>query len=150
MKLTRVFAAAFIALLLCATHGANAAEPEERFQLTPALLAKLKAATPDIKKLEKADDEEDERKDGKGRNLSATDFMKVLDKEPRAKAVLAKHGISTREFAMSTYAMMHAGMFVALEPSMNKKQAAEMLSGFTREQQANVVLLRKTDLSAFK
>lgn len=149
MKLTRVFAAAFVALLLCATHSANAAEPEERFQLTPALLAKLKAATPDIKKLEKADDE-DEGKDGKGRNLSATDFMKVLDKEPRARAVLAKHGISTREFAMSTYAMMHAGMFVALEPSMNKKQAAEMLAGFTREQQANVALLRKTDLSAFK
>jgi len=148
MKLTRIFAAAFVALLLCATHGANAAEPEERFQLTPALLAKLKAATPEIKTLDKADDE-DEGKGGKGRNLSATDFMKVLDKEPRARAVLAKHGISTREFAMSTYAMMHAGMFVALEPSMNKKQAAEMLAGFTREQQANVALLRKTDLSAF-
>jgi hypothetical protein len=149
MKLNRVFAAAFVAILLCASHaGANAAEPEERFLLTPALLAKLKAATPDIKKLEKADDEQDEGKEG--RNLSATDFIKVLDKEPRARAVLAKHGLSTREFAMSTYAMMHAGMFVALEPSMNKKQAAEMLSGFTREQQANVALLRKTDLSTFK
>lgn len=151
MKLTRVFAAAFVAILLGASHaGANAAEPEERFLLTPALLAKLKAATPDIKKLEKTDDEEDESKEGKSRNLSATDFIKVLDKEPRARAVLARHGLSTREFAMSTYAMMHAGMYVALEPGMNKKQAAEMLSGFTREQQANVALLRKTDLSAFK
>ena len=148
MKLNRLFATAFVIILLCASHaGANAAEPEERFALTPALLAKLKAATPDLKKLEKDEEDQD---DGKSKNLSATDFMKVLDKEPRAKAVLAKHGISTREFAMSTYAMMHAGMFVALEPTMNKKQAAEMLGKFTSEQRANVALLRKTDLSTFK
>lgn len=145
MKMTRLFAAAFVALLLCAS--AKAAEPEEHFLLTPALLAKLKAAAPDIKKLEKDDDEE--RDDGKSRNLSADDFARVLDKEPRARAVLARHGLSTREFALTTYAMMHAGMFVGLEPSMNKKQAADMLASFTKEQRANVALLRKTDMSAF-
>lgn len=150
MKLNHFFAAAFVAILLCASHaGANAAEPEERFLLSAALLNKLKAAAPDIKKLEKDNDDEESR-NGKGRDLSALEFEKAIDKIPRAKAVLAKHGLSTREFALSTYAMMHAGMFVALEPSMNKKQAAEMLAGFTREQQANVALLRKTDLSAFK
>lgn len=146
MKITRLFAAAFVALLLCSSH-ASAADPEERFLLTPALLAKLKAAAPDIRKLEKIDDEEQD--DGKNNNLSAEEFARVLDKEPRARAVLAKHGLSTREFALSTYAMMHAGMFVGLEPSMNKKQAAEMLAGFTKEQRANVALLRKTDMSAF-
>ncbi|VXC66354.1 hypothetical protein [Massilia sp. 9I] len=147
MKLNRLFAAAFVAILLGASHaGANAAEPEEHFQLTPALLAKLKAAAPDIKKLEKKDED---AKDGKDK-LSAEDFARVLDKEPRAKAVLAKHGLGTREFALSTYAMLHAGMFVGLEPSMNKKQAADMLASFTKEQRANVALLRKTDMSAFK
>jgi len=147
MKPSKLFAAAFVALLLCATQ-AQAAEPEEHFLLTPALLAKLKAAAPDIKKLEKKDDE-DGNEDERNNNLSAEAFARVLDKEPRAKAVLAKHGLSTREFALSTYAMLHAGMFVGLEPSMNKKQAADMLAGFTREQRANVALLRKTDLRAF-
>ena len=52
----------------------------------------------------------------------------MLDKEPRAKAVLARHGLSTREFALTTYAMLHAGMFVGLEPTINKKQAADMLA----------------------
>ncbi len=146
MKLTRLFTAAFVALLLCSTQ-ASAADPEERFLLTPALLAKLKAAAPDIKKLEKDDDEE--RNDGKANNLSVEEFARVLDKEPRAKAVLAKHGLSTREFALMSYAMMHAGMFVGLEPSMNKKQAADMLASFTKEQRANVALLRKTDMKAF-
>jgi hypothetical protein len=32
---------------------------------------------------------------------------------------------------------------------MNKKQAAEMLASFTKEQRANVALLRKTDMGAF-
>lgn len=146
MRMTRLFAAAFVALLLCASH-VKAAEPEERFLLTPALLAKLKAAGPELKKLEKDDDEE--KDDGKSNNLSAAEFARALDKEPRARAVLAKHGLSTREFALISYAMLHAGMFVGLEPTMNKKQAAEMLATFTKEQRANVELLRKTDMSAF-
>jgi len=146
MKMTRLFAAAFVVLLLCASH-VKAAGPEERFLLTPALLAKMKAAGPELKKLEKDDDEEQD--DGKSNNMSAEEFTRVLDKEPRAKAILARHGLSTREFALTSYAMLHAGMFVGLEPSMNKKQAAEMLATFTKEQRANVALLRKTDLSAF-
>lgn len=146
MKMTRLFAAAFVALLLCASH-ARAADPEERFLLTPALLAKMKAAGPELKKLEK--DDEEEQDDGKSNNLSAEEFARVLDKESRAKAILARHGLSTREFALTTYAMLHAGMFVGLEPTMNKKQAAEMLAKFTKEQRANVELLRKTDLKAF-
>jgi hypothetical protein len=152
MKMTRLFATAFVALLLCSSH-ASAAEPEERFLLTPALLAKLKAAAPDIRKLEKkidAEKENEEQDDGKSNNLSAEQFSRVLDKDARARAVLGKHGLSTREFALITYAMMHAGMFVGLEPSMNKKQAAEMFATFTKEQRANIALLRKTDMSAFK
>ncbi|WP_292040030.1 hypothetical protein [Massilia sp. UBA6681] len=146
MKMTRLFAAAFVALLLCASH-ARAADPEERFLLTPALLAKMKAAGPELKKLEK--DDEEEQDDGKSNNMSADEFARVLDKEPRAKTILARHGMSTREFALTSYAMLHAGMFVGLEPTMNKKQAAEMLAKFTKEQRANVELLRKTDLKAF-
>ncbi|WP_313032943.1 hypothetical protein [Massilia alkalitolerans] len=146
MKMTRLFAAAFVALLLCASH-ARAADPEERFLLTPALLAKMKAAGPELKKLDKEDEEEQD--DGKSNNLSAEEFARVLDKEPRARAILARHGMSTREFALTSYAMLHAGMFVGLEPTMNKKQAAEMLAKFTKEQRANVELLRKTDLKTF-
>ncbi len=146
MKMTRLFAAAFVALLLCASH-ARAADPEERFLLTPALLAKMKAAGPELKKLDK--DDEEEQDDGKSNNLSAEEFARILDKEPRARAILARHGMSTREFALTSYAMLHAGMFVGLEPTMNKKQAAEMLAKFTKEQRANVELLRKTDLKTF-
>lgn len=144
MKMTRLFAAAFVALLLCASH-AGAADPEERFLLTPALLTKLKAAAPELKKLDKKEREDEDEKD----NPSAEEYARLIDKEPRARAILARHGMSSREFALSTYAMMHAGLFVGLEPTMNKKQAAEMLAKFTKEQRANIDLLRKTDMTAF-
>lgn len=144
MKLPRLFAAAFVALLLCSTH-AQAVDPEEHFLLTPALLAKLKAAAPELKKLDKKEREDVDEKD----NPSAEEYARLIDKEPRARAILARHGMSTREFALSTYAMMHAGLFVGLEPTMTKKQAAEMLAKFTKEQRANIDLLRKTDMTAF-
>ena len=144
MKMTRLFAAAFVALLLFASH-ARAADPEEHFLLTPALLGKLKAAAPELKKLDKKERDDDNEKD----NPTAEEYARMIDKEPRARAILARHGLSTREFALTTYAMMHAAMFVGLEPTMNKKQAADMQAQFTKEQRANIVLLRKTDMSAF-
>lgn len=147
MKITRLFAAAFVALLLCASHvgAAGSVGPEERFLLTPAMLTKMKAAAPELKKLDKKDEEED---DGKN-EPSVDDYVRVLEKEPRAKVILAKHGMSTRQFALITFAMAHAAMFVGLEPHMNKKQAAEMLATFTNEQRANIALLRKTDMKSF-
>lgn len=147
MKMTRLFATAFVALLLCASHvgAAGPVGPEERFLLTPTMLAKMKAAAPELKKLDKNEEEED---DGKN-EPSVDDYVRILEKEPRAKVILAKHGMSTRQFALITFAMAHAGMFVGLEPHMNKKQAAEMLATFTNEQRANIALLRKTDMKSF-
>lgn len=144
MNMTRLFAAAFVALLLCATH-ASAAQADERFLLTPALLAKLKAAAPELSKLDKREEEEDDGKD----SPTVEDYMRVLDKEPRAKAILARHGMDTRQFALVTFAMAHAAVFVGAEPHMSKKQAAEMFATFTKEQRANIALLRKTDMSSY-
>ena len=136
-------AAALLALSLCSTPS-FAADPEEHFVLTPALLAKIKAAAPELKKLEK-EDEEDDGKD----ELSVDDYVKAIEAQPRARAVLAKHGIGTREFALSTFALVHAGMFVSMESMMDKKQAAEMMGKFTKEQKANIALLRKLGPSAY-
>lgn len=144
MKMTRLFATAFVALLLCASH-VGAAQPEERFLLTPTLLAKLKTVAPELQKLDKREEEEDDGKD----SPTVEDYVRILEKEPGAKAILARHGMSTRQFALLTFAMAHAAVFVGVEPHMDKKQAAEMLATFTKEQRANIALLRKTDMSSY-
>ena len=88
MKLTRLFAAAFVALLFCATH-AGAAEPEEHFLLTPALLAKLKAAGPELKKLDKKDKDDEGKDELKGiGGLSSTTVGVIL----RSLITLADQG----------------------------------------------------------
>ena len=143
MKPIHLAASLLVALSLCGGPS-FAADPEEHFVLTPALLAKIKAAAPELKKLEKDNDEDD------GKNeLSVDDYVKAIEAQPRAKAVLSKHGIGTREFALSTFALVHAGMFVGMESMMDKKQAAEMMGKFTKEQKANIALLRKLGPSAY-
>lgn len=138
MKLINALLAALLALSLCG-GTAQAAEPEERFLLTPTLLQKMKAIGGEMKKLEKEETDMSDAKD----NLSVDEYAQAIDKEPRAKALLAKHGIRSREFALGTFALVHAGMFVALEQTMGKKGAADAMAGFTKEQRANVELLRK-------
>ena len=143
MKPIHFAASLLVALSLCGAP-AFAADPEEHFALTPALLAKIKAAAPELKKLEKEDEEDDGKE-----QLSVDDYVKAIEAQPRAKAVLARHGIGTREFALSTFALVHAGMFVSMESMMDKKQAAEMMGKFTKEQKANIALLRKLGPSAY-
>lgn len=143
MKLFHALLAALLAFSLCG-NTAQAAEPEERYLLTPALLQKMKAAGPELKKLEKEDDEDE------ADNLSSADYIRFIESQPRAKAVLAKHGIAVKDFALGTYALMHAGVFVTMESMMGKKQAAEQMAEFTSEQKANIALLRKLGPAAYQ
>jgi hypothetical protein len=127
--------------LLAATFAlpVQAAEDPARFQLTASLMNKLKAMEPELKKLDKGEDEEYEYgPDG----ASVEEIIRDVNKMPAAVAILKKHGVSTREYALATYASLHAGMFVALEPMMDKKKKDEEFAKLTREQQANIVLFR--------
>jgi hypothetical protein len=147
MKLINALLAAFLALSLCA-GSAQAAEPEERFMLTPALLQKMKAATAEMKKMKKPgdDDDEDDAKD----DLSSDEFARELAKDPRSKAALAKHGVSPRDFALGTYALLHAGLYVAMTPNANARSDAKAMADFTSEQKANIALLRKLGPSSYQ
>ena len=46
----------------------------------------------------------------------------------------------------AAHAMLHAGMFLMFEQSMPKPKAAELFNGYTKAQQANIELLRKSAL----
>ena len=117
----------------------QAAEDPARFLLTTALMNKMKAAEPDLKKLEKDDDDDaDYGKDG----ASVEEVIATINKRPDAVAALKKHGITPREYALAMFASLHAGMFVAMEPMMDKKKKDEAVAKYTREQQANIALFR--------
>lgn len=123
-------------LSMALSAPALAANDASHFLLTPALMQKLKAAEPDLKKLEQMDDKDD----GSGESPEA--FIKAIDKHPGAKASLAKHGLSSRDYAYAAHAMLHAGMYVAMEKLMDKKKGDALFASYTKEQKANIAFMR--------
>jgi len=137
MKLTHILAAAALALAISTPALAVSDKDADTFLLTPALFEKMKKAEPDLKALNIKDQSDEEDSESTVDNI-----IKTIDKHPKAKAVLAKHGLSAREVALASVAMIHAGMFVALEGQMDKKGAADLMKSYTREQRANIAFMR--------
>jgi hypothetical protein len=145
MKLTtmRRAAATVLAFLLSAAP-AWAGTPDEHVVLTAAMVQKVKSAARDIGKLEQTEAEEKEDdKHRKNGELPVEQFIRSIETKPGVKAKLSKHGLSAKEFGMTYYALAHGAMYLGVEPALDKKGAAEMMAKFTREQQANIALLRK-------
>ncbi len=142
----RIAAAAVLAFLLSGTP-AWAGTPDEHFVLTPAMVQKVKAVTREVGDLQQTEAEENaddrHRKNGA---LPVEYFIRSLDAKPKVKAQLARQGLSAKEFGLSFYALVHGAMYLGMEPAVDKKTAADTMSKFTREQQANIALLRKMDL----
>ncbi|MES2016161.1 MAG: hypothetical protein V4484_06655 [Pseudomonadota bacterium] len=137
MKIFKRFLPAALACTLLLSAPARAAEDPSHFQLSASIMEKLKSAEADMKALQKTDElEADVDPD---RSIEAA--IRKIDKDPQTVAVLAKHGLSGRDLVMSAHALLHAGTFVQLEKSGDQK-AAELYRGYTKEQQANIDLIR--------
>lgn len=128
------------ALSLLVSAPVQAAEDPALFALTPALMQKLTAAEKDMKALYK-DEAEDAKDDGNDKSIKAA--IQKIDKDPNTLAVLARHGLTSRDLVLSAHALLHAGMFVAKEASMDKDKNAALYGSFTKVQQANIVLVRE-------
>jgi hypothetical protein len=152
MKLSsmRLAATAVLAFSLCGAP-AWAGSPDEHFVLTPALVNKVKAAAHDLgdMKAQTAAENEEDDKHRKNGELPVEYFIKSMEARPGVKARLAKQGLAPKEFGLSYYALVHGAMYLAMETAVDKKTAAEMMSKFTKEQQANIALLRKLGPAAY-
>ncbi|MFT3802370.1 MAG: hypothetical protein QM766_14280 [Burkholderiaceae bacterium] len=128
------------------TWAASGTDPA-RFRLTPSLLDRMEAATSELQKLPQAGakagaeanagDEADDDADGDDAE-SIEDIARKLDADPRVRAALARHGLSSREYATAVLAALHAGMVLAMEKAPGPKGTQD----FTPEQRANVELMR--------
>lgn len=130
------FLAVFALLALCGA-SAHAATDTSRYLLTPEVMAKIKAAEADVAKSNRKDDDADESAE------TVEDLVKSVEKDPVVKKALAKQGLSSLEFAKASMAILHAGLYLMGEASMDKAKAAALFAGYTKEQQANINLVRK-------
>lgn len=145
MKSLKFLLAAVLALSL---HlQASAATPTtkaDNYVITPAFMAKMQAMQkdPTLKKMKDNDDDAAEDATSKKLTDPVDDFEYKLNKDPAAKAALAKYGLTTREFSMAMVASLHAGFYLMGE-AVDKKASQAAYAKFTKAQQSNIELLRK-------
>lgn len=126
-----------LVLAFCMAGAVHAAADPERYLLTPATLKKMDAVNKDLAKADIKDSEDDND------DMSVEEFARMLDSHPQAKAVLARNGISSMDYALATYATVAAAMHLMFEPSMDKKKIPALLASYPKERRANIELLRK-------
>lgn len=136
-------AAPLIALVAIAAFAAaptvHAAPDPARYALTPQMIQKLKSAEGDMAKLAARDDKDEDLSD-----MSVEQAARAIDSDPARKAVLARHGLSGLDLALSAHAMLHAGTYLMYEKQLDKAKLAQLYGSYTAEQRANIELLRKT------
>ena len=114
----------FAALLMTALAPlAVAADDAAQFRLTAALLDRLDAIQAEGEKLKADDagDEDEDEDDGDDEDdVEDTDtFVKRIEGDPRLRALLARHGVTARDFALAAQALVQAGTFLAFEGALD-------------------------------
>ena len=130
-----------LSLSLLFAAPARAAEDASRFLLTPALMQQLKAAESDMKAAQKAQTE-DAPETAEAAEPTIESTIARLEKDPSTRAILAKHGLTTRELVLASFAMLHAGMYISIEKTVDQAKGAELYTRYTTEQKANIALIR--------
>ena len=109
------------------------------------MVTSFNAATRELGKLPAMKDDDDDAKDA-----SAADIQRKIDGIPAAKPILARHGFTSQTYALTLLAYFQAAFHLGMEPSMDKKGAAELLAGYSKETRANIEMLRKNGLANFR
>jgi hypothetical protein len=98
---------------------AHAAPDPDRYLLTAATLQKLQTVNTDLEKLniKDIDDNKEENNGGK----SVQEIVKAIDAHPKAKAAIAKQGMTSADYALAMHAIFAEGFYYLMfEPSMDK------------------------------
>ncbi len=141
----RLFISA-LSLFALAAMAASDADPA-RYRLTPAVLERMDAVTKELKDLPRgeasgdqrgrsdpSEDDDDDSDDAE----SIDDIARKLDAQPGVRAAMARHGLTSREYAVAALAALHAGMALAVEKAPGGKANTQL----TPEQRANIEVMR--------
>ena len=151
MQLSRTIAAVLLAAGIACSGAAGAARLDpDHYLITSEVMARMKAIEVEFEKSgyrplgddDAEDTGRDRKKDRKNDNPSPEELVREIESSSEAMAALKRHGLTSRDFALTSFALLHAGIYVMLEDSMDKKGAADLLAKFTKEQRANVALVR--------
>lgn len=137
------FLATIVLLAIATIAGARAADTAfdpATFRLTSELLDRVEAVNAEAEKLPasksedqgEGDDDEDEDEE------SVESMVRKLDADPRVRAILARHDLTSTQYAVAMLTALEAGMVLAVEKATGRPYAESL----TPTQRANVALLR--------
>lgn len=113
------------------------------FALTPAMLERMAAVTAELGTVQlagdgDADDDDDDDDDESDATESVEGLARRLDAQPEVRAALVRHGLSSQQYVAATLAVLHAGMYLAVEQSAGP----QALASFTSQQRDNIEVVR--------
>lgn len=108
-----------------------------KFRLSADLLDRMEAVNGEVNSASSTDEKFDENPE------TVEELARQLDSNPRVRAALLKHKVSSSDYAAAVFAGMHAGMHLATESIADKKKLATSMASYTSEQRANIELLRR-------
>jgi hypothetical protein len=132
----RLLSALLLAFALATPAFADDEADIQKHALTAPMIEKFNAATKELEKLGHKEDKSLEDK-------SIDEAAKIIESKPGVKPILSKYGFDGRTYQLTVGAMVMAGMYLALEPSLSKKDQAGQLASFPPQMRANIELLRK-------
>ena len=144
MKLTQAFAAALLAAGICCAGPASAAASADQYLLTQGVLDRMKAAEIDLVAAghRQGSGNDHDGGDDAVETPTVEGLIRTIEADTPARAALAKHGLTSTDYALASFAVLHAGFYVVMERAMDRNRAAGLLATFTREQKANIALVR--------
>ena len=121
----------------CTSSTAHAAADPAQYVLTQPVYNKVMAVQKDVEKAGLKQEDDD------GEDLETVEeIVQMIESKPAAKAILTRHGVSPKDYALTVLAVVHAGFHVAMEPQMDKQGQAKLMAGYTKAQQQNIVFMR--------
>ena len=149
--LMHLFHRACFAILwvLLPAQFASAGTVDEHFLLSPVHVERLKSVNAALGQIDFDDDVEQDKKGRKNGKLPVEAYIRSIESKPQVLKFIARAGLTPREFGLASYALLHAALLLHVERNSDQRTRSTLMDGLTREQKANVTLLRRLGPSVY-
>jgi hypothetical protein len=122
---------------------------DEHFLLSSVHVERLKAVNGALSQIDFEDDVEEDKKGRKTGKLPVEAYIRSIEGKPQVVKIIGRAGLTPREFGLASYALLHAALLLEVERSSDQRGRSSLADGLTKEQKANVALLRRLGRSAY-
>ncbi|SHG61382.1 hypothetical protein [Massilia sp. CF038] len=122
---------------------------DEHFLLSSVHVERLHSVNAALSQIDFDDGPEPDQKGRKNGKLPVEAYIRSIEGKPQVLKAISRAGLTPREFGLASYALLHAALLLHVERNSDQRTRSTLLDGLTKEQKANVTLLRRLGPSAY-